>query len=365
MVPGLGWPWALIRVRYYEYEFGEESYISRYARFVSLVDEPQRNRRAHRRSYNKRPMRDGPGSDRPLPLFLAFADAAYRRLEDLRKWHSHESVEDIYQRLADWIATSERPNGWEFAAMGYRPEERHLPLVYTALPDPWAPDARDRQERLHGHGWQATWPGGDASGADSAPPRPARPEPVRAGEFPSADRHLRERGLTGIPRGPDDDLDLGSRGTFFDMQAAAADPDEPGRVGPLTRFREGKRVVFRNATAPNELFPGAPAREICICWQWQKDPLAKCRFAHGRRGGCFNLHRCSFIGEDGWPCQNAFPCRAIEHYWLYVETYGRPPRWYNPTAEDLAFCEQQEELRLLSRPQGIRPGEYTYAHGDC
>ena len=75
------------------------------------------------------------------------------------------------------------------------------------------------------------------------------------------------------------------------------------------------------------------------------------------------MHRCSFRGEDGWPCQNPFPCRAIEHYWQYVATYGGPPRWYNPTQADLDYCATQEELRVLARPQGVRAGEFTYAFG--
>ena len=76
------------------------------------------------------------------------------------------------------------------------------------------------------------------------------------------------------------------------------------------------------------------------------------------------MHRCSFIGEDGLPCQNPFPCRAIEHYWQYVDTYGHAPRWYNPSQEDLEYCATQEELRVLARPQGLRPGDFTYAWGE-
>ena len=325
---------------------------------MSLIDETPRDRQRGVRNANKFPIREGHGSDAPLPDFLAFADATFRKMQAIRKSTPGKSAGQL---LSDWIADSERHNGWSLAAMEYVPAERHLPLVDSRNPDPWTYDANGKAVSVKPPAQHRPW---DAdTGAGGPRPRPTRPAPVSPRSFPSANRHLRERGLTGVPSGPDDVLPPGSRGTYFDQQANAADPAEPGQVGFRTRYREAAREVFRNMTNPDELSPGPPAQEICICWQWTKDPLAKCRFGHGSRGGCFYLHRCSFIGEDGWPCQNPFPCRAIEHYWLYVDTYGHAPRWYNPSQADLDFCRTQEELRVLSRPQGLRAGDFTYAWG--
>ena len=357
-------------IQFYESTYGPDSYTSKFARFVAMVDESERDKKRCVRSKHRGPVREGLGSHIPHPPFLAFADAAFRKMQQLRR--SHPRPEDggpNAQALSDWIAQSEIANGWKLSAMGYVEAERHLPLVYASIPDPWVPANRDRsappdtrtQQRprepdseFRRQAYEDAW---------LPRPRAERPAPVQPGDFPSSDRHLKERGLNEVPRGPNDELPPGSRGTYFDMQATAADPDDPGRVGFRTRHREAKRVVFRNMTEPDELYPGAPAQPLCICWQWTKDPLAMCRFGHGRRGGCFYLHRCSFRGADGWPCQNPFPCRAIEHYWQYVDTYDQPPRWYNPSRADLEWCATQEELRVLSRPQGVRAGEFTYAFG--
>ena len=361
LLPGPGWPWDLIYVKYYEDQYGRGSYVHRVARFVAMLDEKPERRRTGQRNENLYPVREGLGSDMRLPTYLAFADAAFRQMKTLRSRPGFPG-----ELLSEWITASEKRNHWSLEAMGYVPAERHLPLIHSANPDPWRyengkavsaapvapPPPREPPER--------PWIWSNSASAGDPRPRPSRPAPAPPDAFPAANRHLRERGLTGVPRGPDDDLPLGSRGTYFAQQAAAANADEPGDVGYRTRFRERARDVFRNMTSPDELYPGAPARELCICWQWTKDPTAQCRFGAGRRGGCFYLHRCSFIGEDGLPCQNPFPCRAIEHYWQYVDTYGHPPRWYNPTQADLDYCATQEELRVLARPASQWPGAYAW-----
>ena len=361
LLPGPGWPWDLIHVKYYEEQYGRGSYVHRLARFIAMLDEKPDRRRTGQRNENKYPIRDGLGADMRIPDYLAFADAAFRQMKTLRSRPGYPGG-----ILSDWIAESGKRNGWSLEAMGYVPAERHLPLIHGANPDPWryvngkAVSAEPVAPPPPSGPLPRPWIWSNSASTGDPRPRPSRPAPAPPGGFPTANRHLRERGLTGVPRGPDDDLPLGSRGTYFAQQAEAANPDEPGDVGYRTRFRERARDVFRNMTSPDELFPGAPAKELCICWQWTKDPTAQCRFGAGRRGGCFYLHRCSFIGEDGLPCQNPFPCRAIEHYWLYVDTYGHPPRWYNPTQADLDYCATQEELRVLARPASQWPGAYAW-----
>ena len=145
LLPGTGWPWQLVDIQFYESTYGPDSYTSKFARFVAMVDESERDKKRCVRSKHRGPVREGLGSHIPHPPFLAFADAAFREMQRLRRANPRPSDGGKNaEALSDWIAQSEVANGWQLSAMGYVEVERHLPLVYAKYPDPWDPATRDR-----------------------------------------------------------------------------------------------------------------------------------------------------------------------------------------------------------------------------
>jgi hypothetical protein len=113
------------------------------------------------------------------------------------------------------------------------------------------------------------------------------------------------------------------------QRSATPNPNARARIRDFDLSRPVQESDLRRSGGPLPDWQAtAPGYPICGDFQWLKEPNCPCRASAIGAIGCRYAHICGFIGLDGEPCQNPFPCRLFVHYEEEWYATGGPPLWY-------------------------------------